>query len=778
MHLKNKNKKVSSRFLMYSMVMAFIAIVLVAFLFIIIQIREFKNDSATARYNYIESQKAIVKNETEKAVDYINYTRTFIEDNMKNALREKTTQAWLIIDNIYRTNHGRYSNNQIVKMVNDILRPIRFNKDRGYYFMVSMDGTELLFPIEPQLEGKNLLDLKDDKRAFAARNELKVINESGEGFVTDYWIKPGESKDKLFPKMSYIKRYAALGLYVGCGEYLDNVERDVQEEVLQKVRTIRFGKDGYIFINSFNGNAIIIDSEKHRPGDNIWELKDPDGVKVVQEEYKVAQKGGGFLYYKWEKPKSSQVTSKIAFVKGVNEWKWLVGAGIYVDEIDEQIAKERNVLYANLAMQVVISFCALLGVFIVLFFISRKLAASIDTDFNLFAQKISLAVNKGELLVKEDFDLLDLQIVAEKVNEVVKNKTVAEEALKGSEMLFRTIFENVPVMIGVINLQKKYYKWNSQIKQMYDVDSLSPDNIYFFRNLLADSASNSNFEELLADVHGQFWELVLSTRNGVRIQNWAHLKTENGEIVLVGYDITEIRESQKALKDLNATKDKFFSIIAHDLRGPIGSLNSFLDLFTQGEYKLSDEEMKTNLEVMKVASNKTYELLENLLTWSRSQMDDIAFEPKLSNLKDLVDLNLSLFSHVAQRKEIQLISNVNFDIPFVFDYDMVNTVLRNLINNALKFTHTKGIIIISARVAENNVAVTVEDTGVGMSSEACAKIFDISSQISSKSGTSGEIGTGLGLILCKEFVEKHGGTISVKSELGKGSSFTFTIPAK
>ena len=464
---------------MYSMVMAFIAIVLVAFLYIIIQIREFKSDSATARYNYIESQKAIVKNETEKVVDYIDYTRMFIEDNMKNDLREKTTQAWLIIDNIYRANHGRYTDNQIVKMVNDALRPIRFNKGRGYYFMVSMAGTELLFPIAPQLEGNNLLNLKDEKRAFVIRNELKVINKSDEGFVTDYSIKPGERKDKLFPKISYIKRYAALDLYVGCGEYLDNVEKDVQEEVLQKIRTIRFGKDGYVFINSFDGKAIIIDSDKHKPGDNIWGLTDPDGVKVVQEEYKAVQKGGGFLYYKWKKPQSSQVTSKITFVKGVNEWKWLVGAGIYADEIDGQIAKGRKILYANLAMQIAISFCALLGVFIVLFFISRKLAANIDTDFNLFAQKISLAVNKGELLVKEDFDLLDLQIVAEKVNEVVKNKTVAEVALQDSEVLFRTIFENVPVMIGVINLQKKYYKWNSQIKQMYDVDSLSPDNISF-----------------------------------------------------------------------------------------------------------------------------------------------------------------------------------------------------------------------------------------------------------------------------------------------------------
>jgi signal transduction histidine kinase len=465
-------------------------------------------------------------------------------------------------------------------------------------------------------------------------------------------------------------------------------------------------------------------------------------------------------------------------VKAIPQWEWVVGAGVYLDEIDEQIAKDRSMLYANLAIQIVITFCTLLGVLIFLFFITRKLAANIDNEFNLFAQKLSLAVNEGVLLDKEDFDLMDLQIVAEKINEVVKNKATTEAALKDSEMLFRTIFENVPVMIGVIDLPNQKFKWNSQIRQMFDVKTISLDNISSFKKWLTDSSVNKNFEELVTDAQGQFWELELNTKKGVRIQNWAHLMTTNEEIVLVGYDITEIRESQTKLKALNATKDKFFSIIAHDLRGPIGSLNSFLDIFTQDEYKLTDEELKTNMEVMKIASNKTYELLENLLTWARSQMDDITFDPKLNHLKEVVDLNVTLFSSIAKAKDIQLISNVIQDIPFIFDFEMMSAVLRNLINNALKFTHAKGIIIVSARIEGKNVAITVEDTGVGMPSDVCDKIFDISSQISSTSGTSGEVGTGLGLILCKEFVEKQGGAISVKSELGKGSSFTFTIPLK
>jgi len=772
-------KKVSSKFLFYTTIVVFVTIVLIAFLYTLMQILDFKKDSETARSNFIENQKSIAKIETEKVVDYINYTRMFIEDKMKTDLREKTIQAWLIVDNIYRSNFGKKSNEQIILMIKDALRPIRFNKGRGYYFVVSMDGTELLYPVSPEFEGKNLLNLKDEKGSYVIQDEISVIQKQDEGYVTDYWTKPGGELKKLYPKISYIKHYKAINAYIGCGEYLDNVEKDVQEEVIQKIKNIRFGKDGYIFVNTFQGKAIIIDSDKYKPGDNIWHLTDPDGVKVIQEESKTAQKpGGGYISYKWKKLNSSEIVPKIAFVKGIEEWNWVIGAGIYLDEIDEQIIQDEKMLYSNLTSQILLSVFALMIVFLFIFILSRKLASNIDRDFDLFAQKLSLAVNSGKPIIKEDFELKDLQIVAEKMNEVIKKKASIEVALVQNETLFRTVFENVPVMIGIVENPDSKIKWNTQFRDLFEVDSEKSDLNNTLQNWLTRSPINTNYTNLMDDLHGLFWELELNTKIGVRIQNWAHLKTKNDEIVLVGYDITEIRENQQKLKDLNATKDKFFSIIAHDLRGPIGSLNSFLDLFTQDEYKLTAEEMKTNLEVMKIASNKTYQLLENLLTWARSQMDDIPFSPKLNNLKDIVDLNISLFSHIAQEKEIQLVSNINSDIPFVFDAEMVSAILRNLINNALKFTYAKGIIVISAQIVGKSVEIKVEDTGMGMTNDVCDNLFNIGSKNSSVAGTSGEIGSGLGLILCKEFAEKHGGGISAKSQEGKGSTFTVTIPVR
>lgn len=772
-----KSRKLSSVFLIYSTVIALIATILFGGLYTYVQFHDFNKDSELARKNYIESQKAIVKNETEKVIDYIDYTRLFIEDKMKSDLREKTIQAWLIIDNIYQSNKNGLSREKIGKIVKDALRPIRFNKGRGYYFLVSMDGTEQLYPVAPQYEGQNLLNLKDDKGNYVIQDEINLIKKSEEGFVTDYWSKPGADKTKLYPKISFVKLYEPLNWYVGCGEYLDNVERDIQEEVKQKIKKIRFGNDGYLFVNTFEGKAVIIDSDKYKEGDDIYDLTDPKGVKVVQEELKAAKNpNGGFIEYQWKKPNNQKNEDKIAFVKAIPAWRWVIGAGVYVDEINAKIASERKLLYLNVKNQLIISFFVLLTIFGLIFYVARKMSIKIGSNFELFTRKLSQAVNKGDMLDKGSFTIYDLQLVVEDINKVIHTKNIAEKALKENESIFRAIFENVPVMIAVLDKDRKRRMWNTKIDKIFNFDHDQQVDLPTIKTLLTDSPVNQNFEELFKAPTGKFWELEMNTKMGVQNHNWAFLKTENGEIVLVGYEITEIKETQRKLKELNATKDKFFSIIAHDLRGPVGALITFLELFTQDQYHATEEQMKANLNVMKVASKNTYDLLDNLLIWAKSQMHEISFTPKANSLNDLIDQNMKLFSYVAKDKNINLVCN---DIPklyAVFDYEMVNTVLRNLINNAIKYTKSNGSVIISAQKREQGIAITVEDTGVGLKEQVRQNLFKIDKKNVSTMGTSGEKGSGLGLILCKEFVDQHGGEIHVESVLGKGSSFTFTLP--
>jgi len=238
----------------------------------------------------------------------------------------------------------------------------------------------------------------------------------------------------------------------------------------------------------------------------------------------------------------------------------------------------------------------------------------------------------------------------------------------------------------------------------------------------------------------------------------------------------KLEESNKQLQIINSTKDKFFSIIAHDLRSPLGAILSFS--------KLIDNESKASKEIELIAeynnlvnqsAHKLYSLLENLLTWAKSQLGSISYIVVPCDLSDIVLDNIEVLKLKAKEKSIEITTKLDANIQVYADTNMLNTVIRNLLSNAIKFSFPKSTVTISHKIEGNMVSLSVQDQGVGISQAQQDKLFNIESNESTL-GTNKETGTGLGLILCKEFVEKNGGSIWIESEEGKGSIFTFTIP--
>jgi signal transduction histidine kinase/ligand-binding sensor domain-containing protein len=234
-------------------------------------------------------------------------------------------------------------------------------------------------------------------------------------------------------------------------------------------------------------------------------------------------------------------------------------------------------------------------------------------------------------------------------------------------------------------------------------------------------------------------------------------------------------EMNNKLYELNASKDKFFSIIAHDLKNPFQTIIGFSDM--------QKEEIKsgnfTGIEeyagLINTSAIQTYRLLENLLEWANSQRGGITFKPVPINLMDILNEEFIVLNDIAIMKNIELKSSFPNDLIFRADNNMIKTILRNLISNAIKFTHKNGMVEVRAMIKDRNVEISVSDNGIGMTDESMAKLFRIDANLSTQ-GTEKEKGTGLGLFLCKEFVEKHGGKIWVESESGKGSTFKFLIP--
>lgn len=237
----------------------------------------------------------------------------------------------------------------------------------------------------------------------------------------------------------------------------------------------------------------------------------------------------------------------------------------------------------------------------------------------------------------------------------------------------------------------------------------------------------------------------------------------------------EIERQRKQLHELNASKDKFFSIIAHDLKNPIAGFLGLTEVMAQDMNSFTDEEKQEFINLIHDSSKQLHSLLENLLQWSRAQTGRLSFKPRVVNLFDLVEDNVALVSTNAGIKNIRLVNDIPLGALAWADTDMINTIVRNLITNAIKFSHSGGHVVIGCTKDDRQVYVSVKDNGLGISDEDQEKLFKIEFN-ASKIGTANEEGTGLGLILCKEFVQRNGGDVFVKSELNCGSEFVFSLP--
>ena len=238
----------------------------------------------------------------------------------------------------------------------------------------------------------------------------------------------------------------------------------------------------------------------------------------------------------------------------------------------------------------------------------------------------------------------------------------------------------------------------------------------------------------------------------------------------------KIKKVNSDLTEINAAKDKFFSIISHDLRSPLGGLMQILEVL-EDSYDFLDEKEKFHIITEAAGASKmVYALMENLLEWSRIQTGRIPFNPEKIELLHILRGIESLYSQNLKNKQITLIIKVEAGICLNADIKMTDTIFRNLVSNAIKFTNPGGLILISSKSEGDWVTINVKDSGVGIEGDNLDKLFRTEISYSTE-GTGKEKGSGLGLVLCKELIEKHGGKISVESKKNYGSNFYFTLPA-
>lgn len=389
----------------------------------------------------------------------------------------------------------------------------------------------------------------------------------------------------------------------------------------------------------------------------------------------------------------------------------------------------------------------------------------------------------------------DKQILFSIIHDITEPR-LAEEKLKESELKYRSLIESSSDAIFCVD-EKGEYKFTNHLfastfgktpeyfigKTFWDVyDKEHADYRYEATKRLFQTGKSESLEV----------EVPLPDKTLYFLATTNPIKDESGKVILNlthAADITRIKQTERLLQEktekivaqneelqkLNAAKDKFFSIIAHDLKSPFNSILGFSELLVERISEKDYDGIEKYSGIILQSSQRAVDLLMNLMEWSRSQTGRIEFNPERFDFSEFINEITLLFDDIARQKEIVIKRETPPNTLVFADPAMINTVMRNLISNAIKFTKPDGQIIITVTGKPQEINVSVKDSGIGISAERKDKLFRLDESYSTP-GTNNEKGTGLGLILCKEFVEKHGGTIWVESEPGKGSVFSFSIP--
>ncbi|MHB1687417.1 MAG: PAS domain-containing sensor histidine kinase [Ignavibacteriaceae bacterium] len=376
----------------------------------------------------------------------------------------------------------------------------------------------------------------------------------------------------------------------------------------------------------------------------------------------------------------------------------------------------------------------------------------------------------------------------------ITDKIITEENLIKEKDLLQALLDNIPDTIYFKDKDSKFIRINkahAKVLGLSDPKEASGKSDFDFFEIEHATAAYEDEQKIIQSKSPLISksEKIKITENNVRWVTSTKVPILNKQnectgLVGISRDITstklaeeKLERHSQELKELNASKDKLFSIIAHDLRGPFNPLLGLSEILVNDFESLSPEEIKDyNKEIYNALENE-FTLLENLLNWSRLETGKMKFNPERINLFDKTEGVINLLVGNAKLKDINLSNETEKDIFVSADPNMLHSILQNLIANSIKFTNKCGLIKIYAKKLSNDfILISVSDNGIGMTNDQTKNLFGLTA--TSTKGTNDEKGTGLGLMICKEMIERHSGTISVKSEVGKGSVISFTLPNK
>jgi PAS domain S-box-containing protein len=418
------------------MLVAVASITMVGSLWIYSQYSDFQQEARTTRETYLASQRSLIKGEVEKVVDYIRYQKAQTLARLKTSIRNHVDEAHAVALNVYEQNRGSRPPSEIQKMIKDALRPIRFNHGRGYYFATNLNGIEELFADRPEMEGKDMLPIRGGRGEFVVSDMIDLVKRSGEGFYEYAWSKPGKEGNG-HRKIAFVKLFEPYEWLIGTGEYIEDVEEDIQKETVERIDQISFGKDGYIFATRWDGLVLAGPGK----GKNMIDVTDANGMKVVRELIEISKHGGGYLQYVVPPIRPVKPAPKLSYVSGIEDWQWYVGAGVFIDEIDQVLLEKKEELNRRIRINLLRIAGILLAVILCTYGIALYLTRKTGAAFEAFTSFFKRAARELEPIDPDAARFSELEALVESANQMITERRQIEDLHKLDEMRLEALLQ-------------------------------------------------------------------------------------------------------------------------------------------------------------------------------------------------------------------------------------------------------------------------------------------------------------------------------------------------
>jgi len=404
---------------------AFSSLLLAFLISILYQYNNFENDMVHIKKELTVQKKKEIKNEVLMVYNLIEHKEELLKKGVERRLKEKVNQAYGIAKNIYESNKDNKSNEEIKYLIALALKDLTYENDNTYFFINSNKGQAILFNKEIKLaKYHDVWNLKDNNGNFIIQNQSKIALEKKEGFLINTFVKPDSNDTKQYSKLSYVKLFEPFNWHIGLGEYIDELRQKNQEELLTWIASLRFENSGYVFVNSTNGNSLIFE------GNIIEPVPHPFPELMKQQLEAVKNPLGAFFKYQFKKPNTTEEFEKVSFVKKYDEYEWIIGCGVYLDELNYELKRKEAMFRETINNQINSMLIIFVILLVVIYFLSKRISTFINYNIDNLIDAFSKASINNEKINTEELTYKEFVLLANNLNKTLENKNMVEKKLQ------------------------------------------------------------------------------------------------------------------------------------------------------------------------------------------------------------------------------------------------------------------------------------------------------------------------------------------------------------